>query len=96
MFLVYFNDIDAGLNSAIAKFADDTKLGGSAVSEEACSSLQRDLNNIFIWSKTWGMNFNVEKCKVIHIGHNNINFPYTIDNRPLKVVSEEKDLGVIV
>ncbi|MCQ7056700.1 reverse transcriptase domain-containing protein, partial [Clostridioides difficile] len=96
LFLIYVNDIDTGLNSAIAKFADDTKLGGSAVSEEECSTLQRDLNNIFIWSKTWGMNFNVEKCKVIHIGHNNINFPYTIDNRPLKVVSEEKDLGVIV
>ena len=96
LFLIYVNDLDAGLNSEIAKFADDTKLGGSALSVESCSTLQGDLNGIFQWSKTWGMKFNVDKCKVLHIGHNNINYQYTIDNRPMKVVFEEKDLGVIV
>ena len=42
------------------------------------------------------MKFNVDKGKVIHMGHNNINYQYTIDNRSMKVVFEEKDLGVIV
>ena len=42
------------------------------------------------------MKFNVDKCKVLHMGHNSIIYPYSIDNRPMKAVSEEKDLGVIV
>ena len=42
------------------------------------------------------MKFNVDKCKVLHMGHNNVNYPYTIDNRQMKGVFEEKDLGVIV
>ena len=52
LFLIYVNDLDVGLNSEIAKFADDTKLGGSSLSVESCSTLQGDLNGIFQWSKT--------------------------------------------
>ena len=59
LFLIYVNDLGAGLNSDIAKFADDTKLEGSAVSVEACSTLQSVLNIIFQWTQTWGMKFNV-------------------------------------
>ena len=53
----------AGLNSDTAKFADDTKLRGSAVTVETCSTLQSDLNGIFQWSKTWGKKYNVDKLK---------------------------------
>ena len=34
LFLVYINDIDEGITSIISKFADDTKIANSVVSNE--------------------------------------------------------------
>ena len=42
------------------------------------------------------MDFNIDKCKVLHIGSKNINFEYSLNNKWLPTNSKEKDLGVIV
>jgi len=42
------------------------------------------------------MEFNVEKCKVMHIGGKNRNYRYHMDQKELEVVEEEKDLGVLI
>jgi len=42
------------------------------------------------------MLFSVEKCKVLHMGHNNPHVDYLMDGVQLQKVSDEKDLGVIV
>lgn len=42
------------------------------------------------------MDFNVEKCKSLHIGHSNINFNYRMNDEWINQFSEEKDLGVII
>jgi len=42
------------------------------------------------------MLFNVDKCKVMHFGHNNHMMDYTLDGKVLDVVREEKDLGVVL
>ena len=44
---------------------------------------------MFDWLKEWQMEFNVEKCKVMHIR-------YFMDQKQLEVVKEEKDLGVVI
>ena len=41
------------------------------------------------------MLFNVEKCKVMHIGANKSNVLYSMGNITLSEISEENDLGVI-
>ena len=41
------------------------------------------------------MSFNVEKCKVMHVGRNNGNPQYIINNQVLQALTEEKNLGVI-
>ena len=41
------------------------------------------------------MAFNVAKCKVMHIGHGNPRYEYSMQNTPLEVTEEERDLGVI-
>jgi len=38
----------------------------------------------------WQMEFNVEKCKVMHIGGMNRNYGYHMDQKELEVVEEEK------
>ncbi len=50
LFVIYINDIDLGLNNFIAKFADNTKIGSSVISDCDRQSLQEDLRKISAWS----------------------------------------------
>jgi ribonuclease P/MRP protein subunit RPP40 len=71
MFLMYVNDIDNGIASKIIKFADDTKLYRQVGTAEDIAKLMNDLERLASWSKEWIMLFNVEICKVMHIGYEN-------------------------
>ena len=42
------------------------------------------------------MLFDVNKCKVLHIGHNNAHCDYSMNGEILQSVSEETDLGISV
>ena len=42
------------------------------------------------------MQFNVDKCKMMHFGFNNTRHTNTMNNKELQTVSEEKDLEVII
>ena len=95
-FLIFINDLDEDLVNLILKFADDTKLFGKVGSAELLESMHRDLELLSEWSKTWGLEFNVDKCKVIHFGRDNPNSVDAINDKTVKVVTKEKDLGVIV
>jgi len=74
---IYFNDIDESVNGRILKFADDTKIYQKVDSDEAINSLRHNLCNLdpVAWSKEWQMLFNIEKCKVMHLGFNNTHAP---------------------
>ena len=96
LFIIYINDIDLGLVSKISKFAYDTKLGIKADKFEGVKQLQEDLNKIGEWSLKWQMPFNVDKCKVMHIGHKNINAKYELLGKEIESCQQEKDLGVII
>ncbi len=61
LFIIYINDIDVGFNNFISKFADDTKIGNSIITDHDRMSLQEDLRNISNWSQRWKMPFNVNK-----------------------------------
>ena len=94
LFVLYVNDIDEGLGSFSRKFADDTKCARVVETVEDAEALQRDIDVMVDWARKWEMQFNVAKCKVLHIGRRNREFTYTMDGVPLVEVKEEKDLGV--
>ncbi len=71
LFIIYINDIDLGLYNFIAKFADDTKIGNSVISDRERQSLQEDLRKISAWSDRWEMPFNVNKCHILQVGTKN-------------------------
>ena len=72
LFLIYINDIDNGIVSKISKFADETKLCHSSRQPDEVLELQEDFNRLVDCLNTWQINFNIGKCVVMHIGHNNI------------------------
>lgn len=96
LFIIFINDLDKNVLSNISKFADDTKIGGKAQNDFDAQQIQLDLNKVAAWSEKWQMKFNVDKCKVMHIGHHNPKHEYFMAGKKLIPVTEEKDLGVII
>ncbi|XP_065582045.1 uncharacterized protein LOC136041343 [Artemia franciscana] len=99
-FKLYVNDAPEVVKNGLELYADDSKLFSPAASKENCSSLQ-DLNNLWLWAKTWMLKFNPCKCKALHLIPNNPCHSYhMIDsagaNMPLQSAEEEHDLGVII
>ena len=76
--------------------AEDTKILSTVNSSVAIDGLRADLQNLVSWSKEWQMLFNIDKCKVMHFGYNNPCLDYDMDGLQLQVVSEKKNLGVII
>ena len=58
--------------------------------------LQKALDGLVEWSTTWGMEFNVAKCKVMHVGQRNPGHVYNMAGKDLEETEEEKDIGVTV
>jgi len=96
MFVIYIYDIDDSVAAKILKFVDDIKIYQTVTSAEEISALQSDLSSLVAWSTEWQMLFNIDKCKVMHLGYNNIQAEYAVNDVKLECVSEEKDSGVIV
>ena len=63
-FLIFINDINKGIVNKLLKFADDTKLVGTASSKCEINNLHSDLKKLYDWSVDWQMLFNADKCKV--------------------------------
>ena len=94
-FDVFIDDIDvAVLLAFLRKFADDTKMAKQIRSLEDAEQFQLDINNLCKWAEEWAMQFNQEKCKVMHLGRSNPRYAYSINGMQLNVTEEEKDLGV--
>ena len=57
---------------------------------------QEDINKLVEWANRWQMSFNVDKCSVMHIGHNNMQSNYSMSNQQLPTTDQQRDLGIII
>ena len=97
LFLLYINDISDCISySKVQMYADDTKLYCKVNDIEDCNIAANDLDNIFEYFDLWQLNINVDKCEIVHLGNNNLFYPYTIDDMQIRSVSSCRDLGVTV
>ena len=87
LFLLYVSQISSLVHNFTSLFADDTKLFTSltdlnqnlpseAEDIHTSASLQQDINILTNWSEKFQMSFNMSKCHVLHLGHNNPQNPY--------------------
>ena len=91
LFLIYINDLPDYVKSSCKIFADDTKIYVKVGNMADVEKIQKDIDKLVGWSRTWLLNFNAGKCKVMH-GRAN----YFMEGTEIQAVSEEKDLGVVV
>ena len=98
LFVIFINDLDevtTGID-ILKKLADDTKMAKTIRSEEDRDRLQEAVDKLLDWASKWGMEFNVRKCKVMHVGHANPRYDYTMGGTRLEKTDEERDLGVVM
>ena len=98
LFIIFINDIDTAVDmlSIIKKIADDTKLCRVIDSENDHLQLQKQLEQLEKWSKEWQTIFNIDKCKVMHVGNANKQYEYFMANEQIKTTEVEKDLGIFL
>ena len=90
------NDLDNNIVNKMLKFADDTKLCHRDRNPDDIMGLQEDINKLVGWTNKWQMNFNVDKCSVMHFGHNNIQSNYNMSNQQLPTTDQQRIIGIII
>ena len=71
-------------------------MAGLAGNEVDCEVIQQDIDRLVHWADRWQMEFNPDKCEVMHFGRNNVERSYVIKGRQIRSIETQRDLGVQV
>ena len=106
LFVLFINDMQDCVDTltAIALYADDTKIWRRIVHFSDHEALQNDINRLLQWSINNKMKFHPNKCKVLSVTNERKEiifpftdvYPYHMGSDVLDYVQSEKDLGVHV
>ena len=98
LFLAYINDLPDSITSRARLFADDTIVYMTIKSQADSLLLQKDLDRLQVWEHNWKMEFNPEKCEVLHISKKKkpLIHPYILHGKTLKNTESSKYLGVTI
>ena len=94
LFLCHINDLPLSVSSQVRLFADDCLLYRTIDSVQDHLALQKDLNNLEIWAKNWGMKFNAKKCYILRVRDKHQFLFYKLDNSILQIVPSNPYLGL--
>jgi hypothetical protein len=98
LFLVFINDITNGIESDIHLFADDTSLMDIIEDHQlSYAKINRDLNRLSTWAKTWLVTFNANKTVYLQVSRKLNPAPKPIlklNGTQIKEVATHKHLGL--
>ena len=98
LFLLYINDINQEIKSHIKLFADDSVVYRQINNHSDHLTLQKDLDTLTSWAKTWLMDFNIKKCVILPITlkRKPSHFDYYILGQKLERVNKHDYLGITI
>ena len=72
LFVHFIDDLPEYLrnNSDLYLYADDTKISRSIGDDNDETLLQEDIYTMNEWTEKWLLKFHPDKCKTMHLGHN--------------------------
>ena len=79
LFVIFIKDLPEAIELPIKMNADDSKVMCELRRNRAADyaiRLQYDIDRIVEWCDRWLMKLNIDKCKVMHIGHKNPKIMY--------------------
>ena len=79
LFTIFINDLPDKIKNECKLYADDSKIIGVIEKEESTIDIQKDIDSMQSWAKTWQMSFNYDKCKVMYFGKINKEPKYTMN-----------------
>ena len=98
LFLRYVDSITSHISGGEAfLFADDIKVAYAVDLNDADSTLTRiqlDLKSLESWSSTSGLQFSADKCQVLSFRHHVPPNKLTLNNYPIALSKEIRDLGL--
>ena len=96
-FLFYVNDIVADIGSEIRLFADDVIMYSPIKSATDIFKFRNDIKRLENWAERWMMKFNVDKCCVMFVGRDRMDFSgqanYFLNKRVIKEFTELRYWG---
>ena len=98
-FSLHINDITADIASEIRLFADACVGYREIKNKEDTLKLQRDIERLGNWARTWGMRFQPVKCNMMQLTRkhlNKIQASYILEGAVLENVDNIKYLGVTI
>ena len=97
LFLVYSNDILSSCARG-AMYADDLKCYQSINSYDDAHSFQHEIDSVSAATQNCHLNFNESKCSVLKVSRKRIKvqYPYRLNESPLRLVNNVNDLGIQV
>ena len=84
LFLIFVNDIPDIIKNFIVMFADDVKM---IADPRHPTAIKEDLDRLSEWESIWSLEFNVDTCKVMHLGKANPHNKYLFGEKELSVVT---------
>ena len=98
LFLLYINDLPEDIQSQVHSFVDDTAVYLTLDKQNGPQQLQDDLNQLQKWETMCDMEFNPDKCIVMHITRakrpTDSQYTCTMHNQILDTVDTARYLGV--
>ena len=99
LFIIFINSlVDKTCTANIFLYADDLKILKEVCSEEGTAGLQENLYKLYDWTRYLLLRFHPDKCVVMRYTMNarntDIKKCYDMDERRLKTVNGEQDLGI--
>ena len=94
LFLIYINDLPDSITSSVSLFADDTFLFQVVNYHIEAKTFQTNIDALWKWSATWGMEFNITKCHIMGFNAKETLPQYTLGGKKLNQIEETRYLGV--
>ena len=97
-YIIFINDMFDSIKTARPfTYADDTKLMMVINNSLNSDLLQEDLNEVSLWSASWDLSLNPDKCCHVHYHFSRISCDneYFINMDPVSSTHQIKDLGIM-